>query len=122
MALYRLGYPNREVRQSLNGVLLRQLVQDVKQQTANSKRLARLLEAHDCAGLKEAVPHILREHPVPVVHEQPDRELRGLLRERVLLLLRGVGGTTIAVEESSNHGRLTWQYAPAGTCICSSSR
>ena len=26
--LYRLGYPNREVRQSLNRVLLRQLVQD----------------------------------------------------------------------------------------------
>ena len=27
-ALYRLGYPNREVRESLNGVLLRHLVQD----------------------------------------------------------------------------------------------
>ena len=52
MALYRLGYPNREVRQSLNRVLLRQLVQDAERQTANSMRLARLLEAHDCAGLK----------------------------------------------------------------------
>ena len=46
-ALYRLGYPNREVRQSLNECLLQHLVQDVKQQTANSTRLARLLEAHD---------------------------------------------------------------------------
>ena len=46
--LYRLGYPNREVRQSLNRALLRHLVQDTAQQTANSIRLARLLEAHDC--------------------------------------------------------------------------
>ena len=52
-ALYRLEYPNREVRQSLNEYLLRHLVQDVGQQTANSMRLARLLAAHDCAGLKE---------------------------------------------------------------------
>ena len=52
-ALFRLGYPNREVRQSLNEHLLRHLVQDAGQQTANSIRLARLLEAHDCAGLKE---------------------------------------------------------------------
>ena len=52
-ALYRLGYPNREVRQSLNRVLLRRLVQDPARQTANSMRLARLLEAVDCAGLRD---------------------------------------------------------------------
>ena len=53
MALYRLGYPNREVRQSLNEYLLSHLVQDPAQQTANSIRLARLLEAVDCEGLRE---------------------------------------------------------------------
>ncbi len=52
-ALYRLGYPNREVRQSLNDYLLSRLVQDAQQQMANSARLARLLAAHDCAGLRE---------------------------------------------------------------------
>ena len=52
-ALYRLGYPNREVRQGLNEHLLRHLVQDSDRQTANSIRLARLLEAHDCGGLKD---------------------------------------------------------------------
>ena len=51
-ALYRLGYPNREVRQSLNEHLLRHLMQDSDRQTASSIRLARLLEAHDCGGLK----------------------------------------------------------------------
>ena len=40
------------MRQSLNEQLLRHLVQDTAQQTANSIRLARLLEAHDCGGLK----------------------------------------------------------------------
>ena len=34
--LYRLGYPNREVRQSLNRVLLRRLVQDAARQTATA--------------------------------------------------------------------------------------
>ena len=42
-ALYRLGYPNREVRQGLNEHLLRHLVRDSDRQTANSIRLARLL-------------------------------------------------------------------------------
>ena len=54
-ALYRLGYPNREVRESLNEHLLIHLVQDTAQQMANSMRLARLLAAHDCAGLQELV-------------------------------------------------------------------
>ena len=49
---YRLGYPNREVRQSLNECLLRRLVQDATQQTANSDRLYDLLEAQDFAGLE----------------------------------------------------------------------
>ena len=51
--VYRLGYPNREVRQSLNDVLLRNLVRDDDRQTANSTRLEDLLEAADCAGLQE---------------------------------------------------------------------
>ena len=49
---YRLGYPNREVRQSLNESLLRRLVQDATRQTANSDRLYDLLEANDFAGLE----------------------------------------------------------------------
>ena len=87
-ALYRLGYPNREVRQSLNDHLLRHLVQDSDRQTANSIRLARLLEAHDLRRPQGPVPRLLRQHSVPMVHQQPHRRLRRLLRQRVLLLLR----------------------------------
>ena len=50
--LYRLGYPNREVRQSLNRSLLRHLVRDASGQTANSVRLYRLLENRDVEGLR----------------------------------------------------------------------
>ena len=87
-ALYRLGYPNREVRESLNWGLLRHLVQDATQHLANSIRLARLLEAHDCAGLKDLFHAFFASIPYPMVHQQPHRRLRGLLRQRVLLLLR----------------------------------
>ncbi len=51
--LYRLGYPNREVRQCLNECLLGYLVHDTSRQTANSIRLEELLEANDFAGLAE---------------------------------------------------------------------
>ena len=37
--LHQLGYPNREVRQSLNESLLRYLVKDATRQMANSVRL-----------------------------------------------------------------------------------
>ena len=54
--LYRLGYPNLEVRRSLNRSLLHRLVQDAPGQIANGVRLYRLLEAGDVAGL-EALFH-----------------------------------------------------------------
>ena len=49
---YRLGYPNREVRQSFNQSLLRRLVQDGTRQTANSDRLYDLMEGNDFAGMQ----------------------------------------------------------------------
>ena len=53
---YRLGYPNREVRQSLNRKLLGYLVRDRGKQLKNADRLFDLLEAADVAGL-EALFH-----------------------------------------------------------------
>ena len=47
---YRLGYPSREVRQSLNLSLLRHSVKDRSRHTANSIRLYDLLEAADFEG------------------------------------------------------------------------
>ena len=49
--VYRLGYPNREVRQSLNRNLLAHLTRDVGQ-TAKRTLLLRLLRARDFNGLE----------------------------------------------------------------------
>ena len=49
---YRLGYPNREVRQSLNESRLNRLAGRAPERVEQSCRLADLLEANDWAGLE----------------------------------------------------------------------
>ena len=105
MALYRLGYPNREVRQSLNGVLLRRLVQDAGRQTANSIRLARLLEAHDCTGLKELFQAFFASIPYQWYTNNHIADYEGFYASVVYSYFAALG-YEIAVEESSSHGRL----------------
>ena len=50
--LYRLGYPNREVRQSLNESLLRAMTPNPSQQGARDIKLHQLLTANDFPGIK----------------------------------------------------------------------
>ena len=104
-ALYRLGYPNREVRQSLNEYLLRQLVQDTARQTANSMRLARLLETHDCAALKGLFHAFYVSIPYHWYTNNGIAEYEGFYAS-VFYSYFAALGYEIAVEESSNHGRL----------------
>ena len=49
---YRLGYPNREVRQSLNRSLLRAMTPDPSRQLAQGVRLRELLASNDFEGLE----------------------------------------------------------------------
>ena len=104
-ALYRLGYPNREVRQSLNRVLLSQLVQDVKHQIANSTRLARLLAAHDCAGLRELFQAFFASIPYQWYANNDIANYEGFYAS-VFYSYFAALGYEIVVEESSSHGRL----------------
>ena len=113
MALYRLGYPNREVRQSLNRVLLRHLVQDTEQQTANSMRLARLLEAHDCAGLKELCHAFFASIPYQWYTNNDIAKYEGYYAS-VFYSYFAALGYAIAVEESSSHGRLDMALRTGG--------
>ena len=113
MALYRLGYPNREVRQSLNRVLLRHLVQDTEQQTANSMRLARLLEAHDCAGLKELCHAFFASIPYQWYTNNDIANYEGYYAS-VFYSYFAALGYAIAVEESSSHGRLDMALRTGG--------
>ena len=61
---YRLGYPNQEVRQSLNDRLLTALLPDASRRLARKASPRKLLAAHDFAGLEAllravfaAIPH-----------------------------------------------------------------
>ena len=111
--LYRLGYPNREVRQSLNRVLLRHLVQDAAQQTANSIRLARLLEAHDCAGLKTLFHAFFASIPYQWYTNNHIADYEGFYAS-VFYSYFAALGYDVAVEESSSHGRLDMAVRTAG--------
>jgi len=111
--LYRLGYPNREVRQSLNEHLLRHLVQDVEQQTANSMRLQRLLATHDCAGLQELFHAFFASIPYEWHTNNDIAHYEGYYAS-VFYSYFAALGYEIAVEESSSHGRLDMAVRTGG--------
>ena len=112
-ALYRLGYPNRKVRQSLNEQLLRQLVQDTARQTENSVRLARLLAAHDCAGLQELFHAFFASIPYEWHTNNDIAKYEGYYVS-VFYSYFAALGYEIVVEESSSHGRLDMAVRAGG--------
>ena len=112
-ALYRLDYPNREVRQGLNRVLLRRLVQDPAQQTTNSIRLSRLLAARDVAGLKELFHAFFASIPYQWYTNNHIADYEGFYAS-VFYSYFAALGYEIAVEESSSHGRLDMAVRTGG--------
>ena len=112
-ALYQLGYPNREVRQGLNEHLLRHLVRDSDRQTANSIRLARLLETHDCAGLKTLFHAFFASIPYQWYTNNHIADYEGFYAS-VFYSYFAALGYDITVEESSSHGRLDMAVRTAG--------
>ena len=103
--LYRLGYPNREVRQSLNESLLRHLVRDSTRQMANSVRLYRLLEANDFAGLETLFHAFFASIPYEWYTNNDIAHYEGYYASVFYSYFAGLG-LNIAVEDSSSHGRL----------------
>ena len=112
-ALYRLGYPNREVRQSLNEHVLCHLVQDVERQTGNSMRLAHLLAAHDCAGLQELFHAFFASIPYEWHTSNDIANYEGYYAS-VFYSYFAALGYEIVVEESSSHGRLDMAVRTGG--------
>ena len=103
--LYQLGYPNREVRQSLNESLLRYLVRDATRQMANSVRLYRLLEANDFAGLETLFHAFFASIPYEWYTNNDIAHYEGYYASVFYSYFAGLG-LDIAVEDSSSHGRL----------------
>ena len=103
--LYRLGYPNREVWQSLNDRLLRYLVRDPSRQTANSIRLYRLLEANDFAGLETLFQAFYASIPYEWYTNNDIADYEGYYASVFYSYFAGLG-LDITVEDSTSHGRL----------------
>ena len=103
--LYRLGYPNREVRQSLNESLLRYLVRDRSRQTVNSVRLYRLLEANDFAGLERLFQAFFASIPYEWYTNNDIANYEGYYAS-VFYSYFAALGLDIIVEDSSSRGRL----------------
>ena len=104
-SLYRLGYPNREVRQSLNRSLLRYLVRDVSGEEANRIRLYRLLAANDFAGLKTLFQAFYASIPYEWYTNNDIARYEGYYASVFYSYFAGLG-LDITVEDSTSHGRL----------------
>ena len=103
--VYRLDYPNREVRQSLNRSLLRYLVRDSTRQMANSVRLYRLLKANDFAELETLFHAFFASIPYEWYSNNDIARYEGYYASVFYSYFAGLG-LDIAVEDSSSHGRL----------------
>ncbi len=112
-AVYRLGYPNREVRQSLNEHLLLHLVPDDARQMANSTRLERLLETADCAGLRELFHAFFASIPYEWHTNNDIANYEGYYAS-VFYSYFAASGYDIVVEESSAAGRLDMAVRTGG--------
>ena len=104
MRLYRLGYPNRVVRQSLNENLLRYLVRDSTQQMANSTQLYDLLEANDFAGLKTLFHTFFASIPYEWYTNNDIANYEGYYASVFYSYFASLG-LDVRVEDSSSHGR-----------------
>ena len=103
--LYRLGYPNREVRQSLNRSLLRYLVKAPSRQMENSVQLYRLLEANDFEGLNRLFQAFFAGIPYEWYTNNDIANYEGYYAS-VFYSYFAALGLDITVEDSSSHGRL----------------
>ena len=104
-SFYRLGYPNREVRQSLNESLLDYLVKDSTRLMANSVQLYRLLEANDFASLETLFHAFFASIPYEWYTNNDIANFEGYYAS-VFYSYFAALGLDITVEDSSSHGRV----------------
>ena len=103
--LFRLGYPNREVRQSLNRSLLRYLSGRTTRQGPNSIRLHELLSANDWGQLKELFHAFYASIPHQWYTNNDIANFGGYYAAVFYAYFAGLG-LDVAVEDSTSYGRL----------------
>ena len=102
---YRLGYPNREVRQSLNRVLLNHMTDDPSRRGRYSARLYDLLLANDFDGLKALFHAFYASIPHQWYTNNDIASYEGFYASVFYSYFTGLG-LDVTVEDSSSHGRL----------------
>ena len=102
---YRLGYPNREVRQSLNRRLLRAMVPEGPRRAAPAARLRRLLAANDFKGLEALFRGFFAGIPYEWHTRNRIADYEGYYAS-VFYSHFTAAGMDVVVEESSSQGRL----------------
>ena len=114
--LYRLGYPNREVRGALNASLLGVLAPAVSPQTACS-RLRQLLTAHDFAGVELLLRTFFASVPHQWFTKNDIARYEGFYASVFYAHFAGAGLEVIA-EESTSRGRADMTVLhDGGVCV-----
>ena len=102
---YRLGYPNLEVRQSLNRSLLNHMTGDPSRRASHSARLYDLLLANDFDGLKALFHSFYASIPHQWYTRNDIARYEGFYASVFYSYFAGLG-LDITVEDSTSHGRL----------------
>ena len=103
--LYRLGYPNREVRQSLNESLLGAMLPDSVRHVEQGVRLRRLLAKNDFDGLDALFRAFFSGIPHDWHRKNDIANYEGYYAS-VFYSHFAAAGLDVAVEDSTSHGRL----------------
>ena len=101
---YRLGYPNHEVRQSLNQRLLTALLPDDSRELARDSSLRELLAANDFAGLEALFRDIFAGIPYQWHVKNDIQKYEGYYAS-VIYSFFAAQGFDLMAEDSSSAGR-----------------
>ena len=104
--VYRLGYPNKEVRQSLNRSLLRHLVKDAfGADGGTAVRLYKLLEDNDFEGIRVVFHAFFASVPHHWYTNNDIASYEGYYASVVYAYFASLG-LDVTVEDATSHGRL----------------
>lgn len=102
---YTLGYPNREVYQSLNESLLSRLVQDKSSQVVQQARLYKCLQANQLDELKALFHAFFASIPYHWYTNNSIQQYEGYYAS-VFYSYFAALGLNVTVEDATNHGRI----------------
>ena len=103
--IYRLGYPNREVRQSLNRTLLGALLPDGAPDVKATNLIRRQLRKADLSGIERSLRGLFAGIPADWHRRDKIAKYEGYYATVVYSSFTGLG-VDVRVEDASNAGRL----------------